>query len=183
MARALWFELPETYRLLTASQISEHVASLVMTETRHLDASIRRDVDTKITAAGIARMGPGAPRHARARMPTRPSLRATCSGPHRTEEPPVGLRPAPDTMSLPTGYRPAEQGVACLKALRVDHIQRHTDGGLTIHPTGRGSCERGNHAREMPGWNVETMTSGLDGAHHTIKITSPTGHTYLSRVP
>ena len=30
----------------------------------------------------------------------------------------VGLRPAPDTMSLLTGYLPAEQGVACLKALR-----------------------------------------------------------------
>jgi len=30
----------------------------------------------------------------------------------------VGLRPAPDTMSLLTGYLPAEQGVACLKALQ-----------------------------------------------------------------
>jgi hypothetical protein len=32
----------------------------------------------------------------------------------------VTLRPAPDTMSLLSGYLPAEQGVACLKALR-DH--------------------------------------------------------------
>ena len=30
----------------------------------------------------------------------------------------VSLRPAPDTMSLLSGYLPAEQGVACLKALR-----------------------------------------------------------------
>ena len=30
----------------------------------------------------------------------------------------VSLRPAPDTMSLLPGYLPAEQGVACLKALR-----------------------------------------------------------------
>ena len=32
----------------------------------------------------------------------------------------VTLRPAPDTMSLLSGYLPAEQGVACLKSLR-DH--------------------------------------------------------------
>jgi hypothetical protein len=35
----------------------------------------------------------------------------------------------------------------------------------------------------MPGWNVETVTSGLDGELHTIKITTPTGHSYLSRAP
>ena len=34
----------------------------------------------------------------------------------------VTLRPAPDTMSFLSGYLPAEQGVACLKALR-----EHTD--------------------------------------------------------
>ena len=32
----------------------------------------------------------------------------------------------------------------------IDHIQRYTDGGLTIYPNGRGECERGNYAREMP---------------------------------
>ena len=56
----------------------------------------------------------------------------------------------------------------------IDHIQRYADGGLTIYPNGRGECERGNHAREMPGWHVETITSGLDGQPHTIKITTPT---------
>ena len=34
MARALWFELPETYRLLVSGEISEYVASLVVNETR-----------------------------------------------------------------------------------------------------------------------------------------------------
>jgi hypothetical protein len=58
MARALWFDLPQTYRLLTVGEISDFGASLVVTETRHLDASTRRDVDAKITAAGIAQMGP-----------------------------------------------------------------------------------------------------------------------------
>jgi hypothetical protein len=58
VARGLWFELPETYRLLVAGEISEYVASLVVAETRHLDADARRVVDAKITAAGIAQMGP-----------------------------------------------------------------------------------------------------------------------------
>jgi hypothetical protein len=65
----------------------------------------------------------------------------------------------------------------------IDHIQRYTDGGLTIFPNGRGECERGNYAREMPGWNVEAGSTGLDGQPHTIKITTPTGHNYLSRAP
>jgi hypothetical protein len=65
----------------------------------------------------------------------------------------------------------------------IDHIQRFSDGGLTIYPNGRGTCERGNYAREMPGWNIDAASSGLDGQHHTIKITTPTGHTYLSRAP
>ena len=65
----------------------------------------------------------------------------------------------------------------------IEHIQRYTDGGLTIYPNGRGDCERDNYAREMPGWTVEAVSSGLDGCQYTITITTPTGHTYLSRAP
>ena len=57
VARALWFDLPGTYRLLVAGQISEYVASLVVTETRHLDAETKGGVDGKIIAAGISQMG------------------------------------------------------------------------------------------------------------------------------
>src|SRR5215207_1673543 len=57
IARALWFDLPETFQLLTAGRVSEYVASLVVSETRHLDATTRRGVDTTIVAAGIAGMG------------------------------------------------------------------------------------------------------------------------------
>jgi Domain of unknown function (DUF222) len=312
----LWFDLPGTYRLLAAGQISEYVASLVVTETRHLDAGTRREVDAKITAAGISLMGPRSA--------------AACARKHAYEADPEGyvqrgrterknrrvtLRPAPDTMSLLSGYLPAEQGVACLKSLRdqtdalkaagdprcrdqimadtlverltgqahaadvnaevqvgigldvlldannqtpaelngygplpadlardllatskgkllwrrlyaapdggplaggdpyrrrfdghlkkliiwrdrhcrdpfcdapirhIDHIQRFTDGGLTIYPNGRGECERGNYAHEMPGWKVETISGGLDGQLHKIKITTPTGRSYLGRAP
>jgi hypothetical protein len=314
MARALWFELPETYRLLVGGKISEYVASLVVTETRHLDATARRGVDAKITDAGITRMGPrsaaaAARRHAYEADPYAYLERGRTERKHRR----VSLRPAPDTMSLLSGYLPAEQGIACLKSLRdhtdtvkaagdprcrdqimadtlveritgqtkatdvnaelqivmpldtlldvhdhtpvelagygplpadlarditasskgrlwwrrlyaapvggpvvggdphrrrfdghlrklimwrdrrcrdpfcdapirhIDHIQRYSDSGLTVYPNGRGECERGNYAREMPGWKVEAVCSGLDGRPHTIKITTPTGHSYLSR--
>jgi len=315
-ARALWFELPEIYRLLTAGEISEYVSALVVTETRHLDAQTRRHVDAKITAAGIFRMGPRSAA-ASARKHAYEADREGYVQRGRTERKNrrVSLRPAPDTMSLLTGYLPAEQGVACLKALRdhtdtvkatgdprfrdqimadtlveritgqahaadvnaelqivmsldalldanentaveldgygpvpadiardilatskgrlwwrrlyaapvggpltggdplrrqfdgflrklimlrdgrcrdpfcdapirhIDHVRRFSDGGLTIYPNGRGECERGNYAREMPGWKVEELSSGLDGQHHAIKITTPTGHSYLSRAP
>ena len=65
----------------------------------------------------------------------------------------------------------------------TDHIQRYSDGGLTIYPNGRGACERGNYVREMPGWKVKIITGGMDGQSHTIKITTPTGHSYYSRAP
>ena len=52
VARALWFELPEIYRLLVAGEISEYVASLVVAETRHLDATTRGEVDAQLSAAG-----------------------------------------------------------------------------------------------------------------------------------
>jgi hypothetical protein len=72
----------------------------------------------------------------------------------------------------------------CDAAIRhIDHIQRYTDDGLTIYPNGRGACERGNYAREMPGWKIDTGSSGLDGQPHTIKVTTPTGHSYFSRAP
>ena len=44
-------------------------------------------------------------------------------GRHERRHRRVGLRPAPDTMAVLTGYLPVEQGVACLAALRA-----HTDG-------------------------------------------------------
>jgi Domain of unknown function (DUF222) len=316
IARALWFDLPETYRMLSAGEISECVASLVVAETRHLDAETRREVDAKIAAAGVSQMGS----RSAAACARKHSYQADREGyvqRGRTERKNrrVSLRPAPDTMSLLTGYLPAEQGIACLKSLRdhtdtlkaggdprcrdqimadtlverltgqaraadvnaelqimmplealldasdqtaaelegygpvptdiardimatskgrlwwrrlyaapmggplaggdplrrrfdgflkkliilrdrrcrdpfcdapirhIDHIQRYTEGGLTIYPNGRGECERGNYAREMPGWTVEAISSGLDGNQHTITITTPTGHTYLSRAP
>ena len=36
---------------------------------------------------------------------------------------------------------------------------------------------RGNYVREMPGWRVEL----LHRHPHTLRTTTPTGHTYVSR--
>ena len=60
---------------------------------------------------------------------------------------------------------------------------RHTDGGPTILENGRGACERGNCVREMPGWRISLIDCGFHGGPHTIHITTPTGHHYLSRAP
>jgi hypothetical protein len=119
VVRTLWFDLPGTYRLLVGGQISEYVASLVVTETRHLDAATRREVDAKISAAGISQMGPRsaaacARKHAYEADPQGYMQRGRTERKNRR----VTLRAAPDTMSLLSAYLPAEQGVACLKSLR-----------------------------------------------------------------
>src|ERR671913_2238964 len=62
IARALWFDLPATFRLLSEGQVSEYVASLVVSETRHLPAPIRRPVDHQMwppVSAGWGRGGGG----------------------------------------------------------------------------------------------------------------------------
>ncbi|HZA32691.1 MAG TPA: DUF222 domain-containing protein, partial [Propionibacteriaceae bacterium] len=123
IARALWFDLPETFGLLTTGRVSEYVGSLVVSETRHLPAPIRRPVDHQMVAAGIGGMGPrraaACARKLRMRLTRRALSRG--AGPSGSIAR-VGLRPAPDTMAILSGYLPVEQGVACLAALR-----RHAD--------------------------------------------------------
>jgi hypothetical protein len=35
----------------------------------------------------------------------------------------------------------------------------------------------------MPGWHINVIDSGLLGLAHSVHITTPTGHHYLSRAP
>jgi hypothetical protein len=65
----------------------------------------------------------------------------------------------------------------------IDHIRRHSEGGPTTYINGRGVCERGNYIREMPGWRVRLIDCGFHTGPHTMIITTPTGHHYLSRAP
>jgi HNH endonuclease len=65
----------------------------------------------------------------------------------------------------------------------LDHITRHTDGGTTSYSNGRGTCERCNYTREMPGWQISVIDAEHLDKPHTMIITTPTGHHYLSRAP
>ena len=62
----------------------------------------------------------------------------------------------------------------------VDHIRPHRAGGPTSFANGRGVCARGNYVREMPGWRVDVVDDGLGRHPHTVRTTTPTGHTYTS---
>jgi hypothetical protein len=320
-ARAWWFELPDTYSQLTAGELSERVAETIVSETRHLDAETRRQVDQQLIAAGITKLGfkaatACARKAAYEADPHGYLERGRTERKHRR----VGVGPAPDTMAILTGYLPVEQAIACYAALRqhadtavaagdgktrdqimadtlverltgqttagdlnielqllmpldaltdpdndstavipgsgplpgnlardiinssqgrkwwrrlftapqgsasgsapivggdptrryfdgwlaklirlrdqtctdpycdapirnLDHIIRYTVGGPTILENGRGTCERANQVREMPGWHINIIDAGLLGQPHTIHITTPTGHHYLSRAP
>src|SRR5262245_11406042 len=65
-------------------------------------------------------------------------------------------------------------------ARHFDHIDPHRERGPTSYPNGRGVCARGNYVREMPGWKVEVVHDGLGRHPHTVRTTTPTGHTYTS---
>jgi hypothetical protein len=134
-ARAWWFELPDTYAQLATGGLSERVAETVVAETRHLDAETRRQVDTQLHAAGITRMGFKAATACARKMAYEADRegylqRSRTERKHRR----VGLRPAPDTMAVLTGYLPVEQGVACYAALRqhADTAVATATGGQVI---------------------------------------------------
>jgi Domain of unknown function (DUF222) len=123
-ARALWFELPGTLHQLAAGDLSERLAEAVVAETRHLDPETRRRVDAQLLSAGIARMGfkaaIGCVRKAAYEADREGYVQ--CGRTERKHRR-VGVRPAPDTMAVLTGYLPVEQGIACYAALR-----QHADG-------------------------------------------------------
>ena len=64
----------------------------------------------------------------------------------------------------------------------IDHIQPHADGGPTSYTNGQGLCEACNQAKEAPGWTA-TPAARNPGTRHTVRITTPTGHSYTSTAP
>ena len=75
---------------------------------------------------------------------------------------------------------------------QIDHIQPHHTGGATSAGNGQGLCQACNQAKEAPGWTAHTTdphtTTGTCGTagtagRHTVRITTPTGHTYESTAP
>ena len=123
IARALHFDLPGVRDLLASGRISEEIAATVVSETRDLDAARRRRVDEQICAAGITELSARRAAAVVARLAYEADRAAyVARGRTARKDRRVGLRPAPDTMSVLSGLLPVEQGVACLAALR-----KHTD--------------------------------------------------------
>ena len=77
----------------------------------------------------------------------------------------------------------------------LDHAVAHRLGGATSSANAQGLCEACNYAKEAPGWQSEVVSAGPSGISagssatdprapaHTVRTTTPTGHTYLSTAP
>ncbi|GAA1352804.1 hypothetical protein GCM10009636_15680 [Arthrobacter koreensis] len=69
----------------------------------------------------------------------------------------------------------------------IDHIEPHAEGGRTSYANGQGLCESCNQAKEAPGWNSSStpVSSRRNDVspRHTVRTTTPTGHTYSSMAP
>nr|WP_026041181.1 HNH endonuclease signature motif containing protein [Arthrobacter sp. TB 23] len=60
-----------------------------------------------------------------------------------------------------------------------DHIiPWHKDGPTSV-ANGAGLCEACNHTKERPGWTAGPHP----GSRHTLRVTTPTGHTYQATAP
>jgi Domain of unknown function (DUF222) len=120
LARTLVEQLPSTYALLTRGQISAWVASIVARETDALTPADRAVVDSRLAG----KLGSSSPRQAeaaarRAAIGIDPSSAVRRGRTARTDRR-VGIRPAPDTMALITGFVPVAQGVAAWASLDRD---------------------------------------------------------------
>ncbi|MET4619986.1 hypothetical protein ABIE18_001426 [Arthrobacter sp. 2762] len=60
-----------------------------------------------------------------------------------------------------------------------DHILPWAEGGKTTLNNAAGLCEQCNHTKENPGWSVRPEPA----ERHTLKVTTPTGHSYRSTAP
>jgi 5-methylcytosine-specific restriction endonuclease McrA len=62
----------------------------------------------------------------------------------------------------------------------IDHARPHHDGGPTSAANGHGTCERCNHDKEAPGWQVIPESETSSGA---AEFVTPTGSCYRSTAP
>ncbi|ABM08960.1 HNH endonuclease [Paenarthrobacter aurescens] len=61
----------------------------------------------------------------------------------------------------------------------IDHvIPWHSEGSTHLN-NGAGLCGACNHTKENPGWTAKSMPGDV----HTIRVSTPTGHSYKSKAP
>ncbi|NLG22899.1 MAG: DUF222 domain-containing protein [Actinomycetales bacterium] len=63
----------------------------------------------------------------------------------------------------------------------VDHVQAFARGGTTTEDNGDGLCEACNYEKEAPDFRHVTIHSHK--GKHTVRVTTPTGHSYDSNAP
>jgi hypothetical protein len=61
----------------------------------------------------------------------------------------------------------------------TDHAVPHHENGPTSEANGNGLCAQCNYARQAPGWAARPEP----GPRHTVRVTTPTGHTQRSTAP
>ena len=121
-AQALIQQMPSTFALWQRGEISEHVATIVATETSHLAADDRQRVDQQLTEL-LPALSPKRAHATARRLAIEADPRAAVERASRArEDRRVSIRPAPDTMAVLSALLPCEQGVAAYAALR-----RHAD--------------------------------------------------------
>lgn len=117
LARALVREMPHTLGALSAGEISEWRATILVRETATLSTVHRAEVDRRL-AGRLAGLGDaGVQREARKLAYELDPGSVVRRMRRATSERRVSVRPAPDTMSYVTGLLPVAQGVAVHGAL------------------------------------------------------------------
>lgn len=164
-ARALHCDLPGTRALLRGAAVSEDTAERVVSETRHLDPQRRREVDTRIVAAGIEDLGAREAAATAKRLAYQADPAGyTARGRTARADRRVTLRPAPDTMAVLSALLPVEQAVACLASLRKA-ADTATTGSTAPggEPPGSGSAGRAGPARNRCQVMADTLVERLTG--------------------
>ena len=68
-------------------------------------------------------------------------------------------------------------------ARHVDHVVPHARGGPTSAANSPGLCQACNLTKELAGWRARVRDRAPTPSRHTVTITTPTGHTYVSTAP
>lgn len=116
-SRILVTELPHLHAAMTAGLVGEWTAMCIASETACLSREHRATVDARLAARFGVESHQQLVAAARALSYELDPYAATNRGRKAAKDRRVSIRPAPDVMSLLTGYLPVAQGVACYKAL------------------------------------------------------------------